>query len=221
MASPAHYLKFYDELGVLRIRPAASRVHFRALKHPMLMLAAMASFGLSACTSAPRPAPAPPPPPAPPPLDASYDWHVLLTARFGSLLKDVPFTLHEVLLFKDQAHSAAAPDEGDCFAIDGTPPRFLDKTPDQYLMCFKNDRLSRIQTTVRLKSTEAAQIFADACGLWLKNALNASGAPAPAAASGPDACQGTSSAISFSARLEENPDHTDSVMSVKLDATDR
>ena len=29
------------------------------------------------------------------------------------------------------------------------------------------------------------------------------------------------SAISFSARLEENPDHTDSVMSVKLDATDR
>ncbi len=45
------------------------------------------------------------PQPAPAPLDASYDWHVLLVAPFGSVLKDVPLTLHEVLLFRDEAQS--------------------------------------------------------------------------------------------------------------------
>src|SRR3981081_818017 len=66
-----------------------------------------------------------PPPPAPPPLDASYDWHVLLVAPFGSVLKDVPLTLHEVLLFRDEAHAASAADELECYAVDGKRPRFI------------------------------------------------------------------------------------------------
>ena len=52
---------------------------------------------LAACASAPK-RPAPPPPKAP--LDASYDWHVLLLAPLGSVLKDVRLPLHEVLLFR-------------------------------------------------------------------------------------------------------------------------
>ena len=32
-----------------------------------------------------------------------------LIAPFGSVLKDIPGTLHEVLLFRDEAHGAAAP----------------------------------------------------------------------------------------------------------------
>ena len=41
-----------------------------------------------------------------PPVDASYDWHGLLIAPFGSVLKDIPLTLHEVLLFRDEAHGS-------------------------------------------------------------------------------------------------------------------
>src|SRR6266851_6499083 len=50
-----------------------------------------------------------PPPPAAHELSrASYDWHVLLIAPFGSVLKDIPVALHEVLLFRDDAHGNAA-----------------------------------------------------------------------------------------------------------------
>ena len=66
---------------------AAARIERACLAAALLALAACA---------APKPK-APEPPPAPPPLDASYDWHVLLIAPFGSLLKDIPATLHEVL----------------------------------------------------------------------------------------------------------------------------
>ena len=52
------------------------------------------------------------------PVDASYDWHVLLVAPFGSVLKDIPLTLHEVLLFRDEAHGAAAADDAECYAAD-------------------------------------------------------------------------------------------------------
>jgi hypothetical protein len=90
-------------------------------------------------------------------LDASYDWHVLLIAPIGSALKDVPATMHEVLLFRDEAHSAAAADELECFAVDSKPPRFAGRAPDEYLLCFKQDRLTRIEATVRLPAEEAAK----------------------------------------------------------------
>ena len=80
-----------------------------------LIAALLAS--LAGChASAPR---ATPPDRAPPPqssalADASYDWHGLLIAPFGSMLKEVPMTLHEVLLFRDEAHGANAADEAEC-----------------------------------------------------------------------------------------------------------
>jgi hypothetical protein len=162
---------------------------------------------LAGCAaSAPKPAAAPP---APPPLDASYDWHVLVAAPFGSVLKDVPLTMHEVLLFRDDASRAAA-EEPECFSVDGTPPRFLARAPAEYLICFKHDRLARIEATVRLQQDQAARIFADACGLWMKNA----GAP------GAQGCEGSDKGIAFAGRLDEDADAVERQLTVKLEGAD-
>ena len=174
--------------GMARIRQAAL---------PVALLA------LAACATAPKPVAAPP---APPPLDASYDWHVLLVAPFGSVLKDVPLTLHEVLLFRDEAHAASAADELECYAVDGARPHFVARPLSEYLLCFKQDRLSRIEGTVRLPIDEAAQIFADACGLWMKRG------------EATDACAGADGGIAYSGHLDSEPDGSETQMSVQLDA---
>ncbi|MGO9930940.1 MAG: hypothetical protein ACLPV8_03880 [Steroidobacteraceae bacterium] len=192
-----------------------------------------AALLLAACASTPRaPLPAPPAP-KPVPLDASYDWHVLLLAPFGSVLKDVPLPLHEVLLFRDEAPGAPAADEAECYATDAAAPRFIAREPEEYLLCFKHDRLSRIEAAVRVPEAQAAKVFAAACGLWLKNAATAlppaSGAPPPPtppavpAAAPPQAaaCQGSAADIAFSASLEEEPDRADALLSIKLEAPHR
>jgi hypothetical protein len=163
----------------------------------------VAILALAACATAPKPVAAPP---APPPLDASYDWHVLLVAPFGSVLKDVPLTLHEVLLFRDEARSASAADELECYAVDGTRPHFVARPLSEYLLCFKQDRLSRIEATVRLPIDEATQIFADACGLWMKSGQAA------------EACTGSDGGIAYSGHLDSEPDGAETQMSVQLDA---
>jgi hypothetical protein len=133
--------------------------------------------------------------------DASYDWHGLLVAPFGSVLKDIPLTLHEVLLFRDEAHGSAAVDDAECYGADAPPPRFLGRTPEVYLLCFRQDRLARVQASVRLAAAEAPEVFATACEGWLKNHL------AAAAAQAGDACKGRDGAIRFSARLGEEGAH--------------
>jgi hypothetical protein len=177
---------------------------------------------LAACASAPS-RPAPPAPPPKPPLDASYDWHVLLLAPLGSVLKDVTLPLHEVLLFKD-AESQSAADDAECYAIDGALPRFVDHALDEYLLCFKHDRLWRIQAAVRLPASQAAMNFADACALWQKNAAAAAGpaggAPAVAPAYG-DPCEGSDADIGFSAGLEAQTDGGEVLLSIKLEAAHR
>lgn len=157
---------------------------------------------------------APAPPPEARPLDGSYDWHVLVIAPFGSVLKQIPLSLHEVLLFRDQAHGGKA-DDAECYASDAPAPRFVGRTPDEYLLCFKEDRLARIQASVRLTAAEAPEVFAAACTRWLKDAMQATmGAAAPGAAAsngaapetgtqGADACKGREGSIRFSAHLGE------------------
>jgi hypothetical protein len=162
---------------------------------------------LAAC-AAPAPKPAAPLNVARAPLDASYDWHVLLVTPFGSVLKDVPLTLHEVLLFRDEARSAAAGDELECYAVDGPRPQFIARSPTEYLLCFKHERLSRVEATVRLAPDEAAGIFADACGLWMKNAQATT-----------EDCSGTDGGIAFSGHFENEPDES-ARLTVELDAPD-
>jgi hypothetical protein len=160
--------------------------------------------------------------------DASYDWHVLLIAPFGSLLKNIPLTLHEVLLFRDEghgaeeAHDSAAAGDAECYAADAPAPRFVERIPDQYLLCFKHDRLSRIQASVRVAADRASEVFATACALWLKNAAPSESGGAEAGAAAPSAgpsnagaaddavrsagsCEGRVGAIHFSGRLGEEP----------------
>ena len=118
---------------------------------------------------------APPGPvPAPPDTqgldDGQYDWHGLVIAPFGSGLKDVHVKLHEVLLFQDETHGGAAADDAECYSADAPAPRFLGRTPDEHLLCFKQGHLSRIQATVRLSTEGVSEVFAAACAAWLKHA---------------------------------------------------
>ncbi|HEY2145456.1 MAG TPA: hypothetical protein VGH12_05250, partial [Steroidobacteraceae bacterium] len=74
--------------------------------------AASAAAALLAACAAPATKSAPTAPPVP--LEASFDWHVLLAAPFGSPLKDAPLPLHEVLVFRDETPGASSVDEGEC-----------------------------------------------------------------------------------------------------------
>jgi hypothetical protein len=173
----------------------------------MRTLTAVLILILAGC-AAPPPKPAAPLEPAPAPLDASYDWHVLLVVPFGSALKDVPLTLHEVLLFRDEAQNAASADELECYAVDGTRPQFVARSPSEYLLCFKHDRLSRIEATVGLPAVDAARIFADACGLWIKNVQTTT-----------EECAGSENGVTFAGHFENEPDESGQ-LSIQLDAAD-
>jgi hypothetical protein len=91
----------------------------------------------------------------------------------------------------------------------------MGRTPDEYLLCFKQDRLLRIQAAVGLTTAEAPEVFATACAGWLKNA-NPAAAPTPNPAASNTAasntaaptarhCEGRDGAVRFSAHLEEDP----------------
>jgi hypothetical protein len=197
------------------------------------MLAASMLTTLMGCRAPPPQATPPVHPPTPadasPPVDASYDWHGLLVAPFGSVLKDIPLALHEVLLFRDDAHGSAAVDDSECYAADTAAPRFLGRTPDEYLLCFKQDRLARIQASVRLAAAEAPEVFATACTGWLKNhaatepAATEPTATEPVAAEPPASqagrvCKGRDGAIRFSAHTEEESDSAETTLSITLDS---
>jgi hypothetical protein len=185
-----------------------------ALLHARWAVPAAAVWMLAACASSKHEI-APPPAP-PPPLDASYDWHVLLVAPFGSVLKDIPLGLHEVLVFRDEAQSASPADDPECYAADGAAPRFMTRSPSSYLLCFNHGKLSRIEATVRLPENESAQIVADACALWTKNAQ----APSSAGSDSGDACAGADGGVAFAARLEDAPNEEDTHLTMQLDASD-
>jgi hypothetical protein len=162
---------------------------------------------LAGCSAAPRgrTAPAAPPAAAAAVDDSVYDWHGLLIAPFGSSLKNIPGGLHEVLLFRDDAHGGASED-AECYSPDGTPPPFIGRVPDEYLLCFKHDRLSRIQASVHLPAQEAPATFGAACAAWLRHAAQAGG---PGNAGG---CDGRDGGIRWSGRLAD-----ESSLSVTLD----
>jgi len=187
--------------------------------HARWAVPAAAVWMLAACAAskheiAPTPA-------KPPPLDASYDWHVLLIAPFGSVLKDIPLALHEVLVFRDEERSSSPADDPECYAANGAVPRFMMRSPSSYLLCFNHGKLSRIEATVRLPQNESAQIVVEACALWTKITQP----PAAAASDGAKAsdsaaaCEGADGGVAFSARLEDAPNE-DTQLTVQLDASD-
>jgi hypothetical protein len=210
-----------------------------ALLHARWALPTAAIWTLAACAASKHEI-APPAPPPPPPLDASYDWHVLLVAPFGSVLKDIPLTLHEVLVFRDEARSASPADDPECYAVNGAGPRFMTHSPSSYLLCFNHGRLSRVEATVRLAENESAQMVAGACAMWTKNtqAPNAAasdrtaaansaaatnspaGANSAAASDSAEACGGADGGVAFAAHVDKAPDEEDVQLTIQLDATD-
>lgn len=181
------------------------------------VLAAATVVGLAACAGNRAPPAAVAPPVTAIALDASYDWHVLVTTPFGTFLKDLPFGVHEVLLFQDASHKSPQADDAECYAADAGVPRFLGRTPEEYLLCFKHDRLSRVTATVRLPQAEAAADFANACGLWMKTATS------PAVPPGGESCAGADGPVGFNASLEWESDPQESktaLLSVTLNAAE-
>jgi hypothetical protein len=145
--------------------------------------------------------------------NASFDWHPLVVAPFGTRLVDSPIPLHEVLLFREQSHEPAEIESKDCYAVDGTPPTFVGRAPDEYLMCFEHDRLERIEASVRFAADAAAAgDFERACAQWLGNAHPLTKAD--------DACEGRDGDIAFSARLAAVPgENTAELLMTLSDAT--
>jgi hypothetical protein len=160
--------------------------------------AALGLLLLAGCASSPpkdhprgtgRPAPA-----APAENDtASFDWHPLVVAPFGTRLVDSPIRLHEVLLFQEELRGPADLESKDCYAVDGTPPTFVGRPTDDYLICFEHDRLDRIEASVRIAADDAISVFGQACARWLGNAMSLTKAD--------QACEGRDGDIAFSARL--------------------
>jgi len=141
-------------------------------------------------------------------VDPSYDWHGLLVVPFGVRLNQSPVALHEVLLFQDAAHPPAAADTGDCYALEGAPPRFMGREPERYLVCFEHDRMSRIEASIRLGPDDAAPTLTRGCALWLHD---------PAAGEGPrDICEGRDGDVAFSARLAAVADETQFTLNMTL-----
>lgn len=154
------------------------------------------------------------------PADAAYDWHGLVTAPFGSMLKDIPVALHEVLLFRDEAHAAAEAEDRDCYAISGAAPSFAGRKLDEYLLCFQHDRLSRIEATVPLPADEAAQVLSRACAMWLKQAAPLG--PADRLEPTDSGCNGREGGIGFSAHLGLESSESAVLLSIALySAADR
>jgi hypothetical protein len=126
----------------------------------------------------------------------SYDWHPLVLVPFGTLLKQSPLPLHEVLLFQNQAQDDG--NEGkDCFAPDGAPPTFAGRPLDGYLLCFQHDRLHRIEATLRLPAAAGRETLGALCAEWQKS----SGSAGTAAE---DGCEGRDGATGFGAHLGED-----------------
>lgn len=171
---------------------------------------------MAACASSPADRTASsvavPPPPANA-ADASYDWHALLPAPWGTLLKAMPMPLHEVLLFQDESHGIEARTGEDCYTGDSPPPLFLGRPPQEFLLCFEHDRLNRVEAAVRVDAGEAEAVVTRACGRWLKDALTP-----PASI---EACAGRDADTDWRARLSLMPGAATASLTLMLAAAPR
>ena len=138
--------------------------------------------------------------------DPWFDWRSLVVVPFGSDLRDLHASLHEVLFFRDDAGAGGKPEPEDCYSSDAPPPRFVGHATDHYYQCFRNDRLIRIQAVVTLANEEAPGLFARLCDAWLKDG--------PPTSRGAPVCEGRDGAAAFSARLDSAADDATTELSI-------
>jgi hypothetical protein len=164
----------------------------RAAAAPAAAAAALMLYACASTGTGPRAAPSlAAERPAPPAADA--DWHALVIVPFGTLLKDVPFHLAEVVVFHDSAADGGHEDR-DCYTLQGrSPPAFFGRPVDEYSLCFSSDRLNRIEASVRLPAESAAAQFAAGCAAWQRG-----GTPGTAAS---DHCAARDGGTEVEARL--------------------
>jgi hypothetical protein len=99
---------------------------------------------------------------------ATGDWRELIPAPFGSVLTNVQLPLREVLLFRDEPRGAAEAEEQECHAKSGSPFMFAGHPTADYVLCFSEERLYRIEVAQRWNSREPAAEFSSMCDRWLK-----------------------------------------------------
>jgi len=167
--------------------------------------AALCAAALCGCASAPQPAhrapPASTPAQAPPPV--SYDWRPLRLVPFGTLLKDMPVALNEVVPFHEAGTGAQA-QSSDCFSMDGaSPPSLNGRRPELYHLCFEHDRLHRIEAQLRLAPAEAQPLLAALCAQWFGRAPDRG----PAA----DGCTGSEADTGISVEVASAGDSPDTL----------
>ena len=142
----------------------------------------------------------------PPP---SHDWHALMIVPFGTLLKDVPYRLSEVVVFHDAGSGGAGHEDRDCHTVQGTaPPRFFGRPVGEYSLCFSSDRLNRIEASVSLPAESASAQFAAACAEWQRK-----GTPGT---STPDHCEDRDGSTEIDAHLTASPVSEEPVVSIAL-----
>jgi hypothetical protein len=139
------------------------------------------------------------------------DWHTLVIVPFGTLLKDVPYRLGEIVMFHDSSGVTAGREERDCHALQGaSPPAFFGRPVAEYALCFSSDRLNRVEASVSLPADSASAQFAAACMEWQHHAT--------AVADAPDRCAVKDGGTTVEARLDASEGSDGTLLSIALDA---
>jgi hypothetical protein len=137
------------------------------------------------------------------------DWHALMMLPFGTLLRDVPYRLDEVVVFHDSTSAAAGREDHECYTLRGTaPPRLFGRPVEQYSLCFSADRLNRIEASVSLPADSASAQFAAVCAKWQRT-----GTPGTSSS---DRCENRDGATELDARLTVSAASPQSAVSIAL-----
>ena len=172
-----------------------------------LACAVSVAAAMAGCTNAPgRAAPAAAAP-LPASADPYVDWHGLIAAPLDSTLKDLPFAVHELLQFSEETRAAGEPSGGEeCYRPGQGTPRFVDRELDDYVLCYRRDRLARIEADLHVETADADALFARYCDAWLENSTLV-------ARDGAN-CRGRAGQIAFDARLDEDRGESTTSMSM-------
>lgn len=139
---------------------------------------------------------------------SGHEWRALVIVPFGTLLKDVPFRLSEVVVFHDAAPGGGHEDR-DCYSLQGTvPPRLFGRPVADYSLCFSSDRLNRIEASASLPADSGSAEFAAACAEWQRK-----GTPGAFTA---DRCEDRDGRTQIDARLTTSAASGEPVVSVVL-----
>ncbi len=172
-------------------------------------------LALSACSAVP-PAPAPSRAKAPPAPalagapDPSFAWRSLIVVPFGSERQSLQSSLHEVWFFRDDADAGGKSDAEDCYSSDSAAPRLAGRVADHYFLCFRNDRLNRIEAIVTLPNEAAADQFRQFCDAGLTEARPTSDNAL--------SCDAFGVAAAVRARLEPAAEDSESELSIVVTA---